>query len=135
MSPEAPAGGSVPFLALLTEVYSDESGARAFAPLRAGPYLVAVQASARHRWCRPRAAVPPAEVAAWEVLITDAHDRAVGPETHPWLFQRRPWIFHWLNAAPDEEVPVGRLVPAWVVEQLIDFLRGSAPAGTTLPHR
>jgi hypothetical protein len=125
--PAAPAEIAAPFLGQLAEVFSDGSGARAFAPLRAGAYLLAVQASARHRWCEPRAAVPPAEVVAWEVLITDAQDRAVGPETHPWLFRRRPWVFHWLNTAPGEEVPVGRLVPTWLVQQLIDFLQRSAP--------
>ncbi|HEX8691441.1 MAG TPA: hypothetical protein VF746_03275 [Longimicrobium sp.] len=130
----AQAGAREPFLDLLTEACADGNGGRVFAPLPAGTYLVAVQASALHRWCEPRAAVPPAAVAAWEVFVTDASGRAVGPATHPWLFRRRPWVFHWLNAAPDDEVPVGRLVPAWVVQQLLDFLRGSAPTASLAPR-
>lgn len=122
----APATGAHAFLDLLAETYADHDGSRAFAPLRVGPFQVAVQASARHRWCAPRAAVPPQDVVAWEVFITDAAGRAVGPRTHPWLFQRRPWVFHWLHDEPAEEVPVGRLVPAWVVQQLIEFLGGCA---------
>jgi hypothetical protein len=118
----------LPFLGQLTETFRDAGGGRVFAPLAAGMYLVSVQASAAHRWCAPREPVPPEEVSAWEVFVTDPDGRPVGPETHPWAFRRRAWVFHWLNSHPDDEVPVGRMVPGEVVQLLLDFLAAAARA-------
>ena len=120
-------------LGALRETFNDGAGARAFAPIAAGAYTVSIQASGTHRWCIPKEAAPPEEVVGWEVFITDARGAAVGPGTHPWLFRRRPWVFHWLNADPEEEVPVGRFVPTHVLQQLVDFLAAAsraAPAST-----
>ena len=103
---------------------------RQFRPVRAGRYLVSVQASECHASI-PRASVPAEDVDAWDVAVfTDGSDgsppRPVSPRSHPHLFRDRRWADRWHFREPeDPDAPPywsGNEVPTRVVADLFDCL-------------
>lgn len=94
------------------------SGARLFAPLEIGDFVISIQASPAHA-SRPRANCPPEDVEAWEVAIFQAA-AWVGPGSHPELFLEPEWERYW--RAEREGKPAGTEVPTEVVQVLVDIL-------------
>lgn len=103
---------------------------RAFYPIRAGRYLVSIQASERAA-SDPQAAVPIEDVNAWEVAVfTDGSDgeepRSISPRAHPHLFRDARWRDRWVlpRDADAQEHPLwtGQFIPTAVVKDLLDCL-------------
>ncbi len=103
---------------------------RQFRPIRAGRYLVSIQASEYHPSI-PRASVRAEDVEAWAVAVfTDGSDGSppltVSPRSHPHLFRDRRWADLWHFSEPeDPDAPPfwsGHEVPTRVVADLLDCL-------------
>jgi hypothetical protein len=103
---------------------------RQFRPIRAGRYLVSIQASEYHASI-PRACVPAEDVEAWDVAVfTDGGDgtppRPVSPRSHPHLFRDGRWTDLWQFREPDDpDAPPywnGNEVPTRLVADLLDCL-------------
>lgn len=85
---------------------------RIFHPVDAGTFIFSIQASAAHTSI-PAAAVPPAEVNAWEVVIFDGDGRQLVETTDPELISLpREWVRYWTDG-------IGRYVPTAVVRVVI----------------
>lgn len=100
------------FRARLREL-SRRDGRRLFHPLDAGDYVVSIQASCEHA-SAPRAAVPAAEVEAWEVAVFTEDGRRLDETRDPELVALpREWLRYWSGG-------VARFVPTAIVRVLLD---------------
>lgn len=118
------------FFRALLEEGQPHGEPRQFRPIRAGAFLVSIQASARHA-SLPQADLPLEEYEGWEVAVfTDGGDgtepRPVSPRSHPHLFRDQRWARLWMPALG---VPTsgglywsGHRVPSRVVADLLDCL-------------
>lgn len=121
--------GRTAFRELLQETH-EPGDPRQFRPVRAGRYLVSIQASEYHASI-PRAPVPPEDVEAWEVVVfTDGSDGVlpwpVSPRSHPHLFRDHRWRDRWYFAQPEDlEAPPfwsGHELPTRLVTDLLGCL-------------
>lgn len=101
------------FLPYLPEAFRTPEQ-RLFRPVRAGRFLVSLQASPNHA-CHPRRVVPAGEVRAWEVLIYYDTGLRVTEATEPWLLDDHLWSEYFRDG-------VGRHVPAEAIQPLLDCL-------------
>jgi hypothetical protein len=117
--PDAPS-----FRLLLEPIGGD--GPRQFRPIRAGAFLVSIQASEANA-SSPPGAPAPEDVDAFEVAIfTTGVDgdppRTVSPRSHPHLFRDPRWARRWVCAPAEGCGPVfwsGHLIPTAVVSDLL----------------
>jgi hypothetical protein len=84
---------------------------RLFFPIRAGEYVLSVQASGAHASI-PAAAVHPDDVSAWEVAVFDRHGRRLDEADPALLSLPREWARYWSGN-------VGRFVPTPVVRVIL----------------
>jgi hypothetical protein len=104
-------------------------GPRQFRPIRAGRFVVSIQASEANA-SSPAGAPPPEDVDAFEVAIFTMEangeaPRAVSPLSHPHLFRDPRWARCWFPAPDDSSNPTfwsGHFIPTDVVADLLTCL-------------
>jgi hypothetical protein len=118
---------SISFRLLLEPLSGD--GPRQFRPIRAGRFVVSIQASEANA-SSPPGAPPPEDVDAFEVAIfTTGADgeqpSTVSPASHPHLFRDSRWAKSWVAAIAEDRTSTywsGRFIPIDVVTDLLTCL-------------
>lgn len=119
--------GALSYRLLLEPIPGD--GPRQFRPIRAGRFVVSIQASEANA-SSPPGAPAPEDVDAFEVAIftTGADGETpftVSPQSHPHLFRDARWARSWVPAPGDGSTPTfwsGHFIPNDVVSDLLTCL-------------